>query len=119
MQENFEIRIREISKLKKGWNCGKGEPFQEKHIEVAALLALRYNKQYSLNVSGIPLEDGSIELVFGKDAYFLDLKILPSIDNVEVYFSKGIGKNKIEESWGTFTINQLDKIMDRFIKTAI
>ena len=37
MQENFELRIREIAKLKKGWSFGKGEPFNAEHVEVAAL----------------------------------------------------------------------------------
>ena len=46
MQENFEVRIREIAKLKKGWSFGKGEAFSEEHVEVAALLALRYYKKY-------------------------------------------------------------------------
>ena len=116
MEENFECRIREIAKLKKGWNFGSGDVFQEEHVEIAALLALRYFKKYSLNVTGTPNVDGSIDLTFAKDDIFLDIKILKNIKNVTVVYSHGIGKNKIEEMWGTVEISSLDNIMDKFIK---
>lgn len=115
MQENFEVRIREIAKLKKGWSFGKGEPFSAEHVEVAALVALRYYKKYALTVSGTPSEDGSIDLMFNIKDVFLDLIILPSITDVTVKYTHGIGSNKIEEMWGTVSISKLDEIMDKFI----
>ena len=113
MQENFEVRIREIAKLKKGWSFGKGEPFSAEHVEVAALVALRYYKKYALTVSGTPSEDGSIDLMFNIKDVFLDLIILPSITDVTVKYTHGIGSNKIEEMWGTVSISKLDDIMDK------
>ncbi|MDE7315888.1 MAG: hypothetical protein K2N11_09345 [Mucispirillum sp.] len=115
MQENFEVRIREIAKLKKGWSFGKGEAFSAEHVEIAALIALRYYKKYALTVSGTPSEDGSIDLMFNIKDVFLDLIILPSINDVTVKYTHGIGINKIEEMWGTVSISKLDNIMDKFI----
>lgn len=115
MQENFEVRIREIAKLKKGWSFGKGEAFSPEHVEIAALVALRYYKKYALTVSGTPSEDGSIDLMFNIKDVFLDLIILPSISDVTVKYTHGIGTNKIEEMWGTVSISKLDNIMDKFI----
>lgn len=118
MQENFEVRIREIAKLKKGWSFGKGEAFSEEHVEVAALLALRYYKKYALTVSGTPSEDGSIDLMFNIKDVFLDLIILPTITDVTVKYTHGIGSNKIEEMWGTVPISKLDDIMEKFIELS-
>ena len=86
MQENFELRIREIAKLKKGWSFGKGEPFNAEHVEVAALVALRYYKKYALTVSGTPSEDGTIDLMFNIKDVFIDLIILPSITDITVKY---------------------------------
>ncbi|MCX4361552.1 hypothetical protein [Mucispirillum schaedleri] len=118
MQENFELRIREIAKLKKGWSFGKGEPFNAEHVEVAALVALRYYKKYALTVSGTPSEDGTIDLMFNIKDVFIDLIILPSITDITVKYTHGIGNNKIEEMWGTVSISKLDDIMDKFIELS-
>ncbi len=118
MQENFEVRIREIAKLKKGWSFGKGEPFNAEHVEVAALVALRYYKKYALTVSGTPSEDGTIDLMFNIKDVFIDLIILPSITDINVKYTHGIGNNKIEEMWGTVSISKLDDIMDKFIELS-
>lgn len=118
MQENFEVRIREIAKLKKGWSFGKGDVFSAEHVEVAALIALRYYKKYSLTVSGTPSEDGSIDLMFNIKDVFIDLVILPSINEVKVKYTHGIGSDKIEEMWGTVPISKLDDIMDKFIELS-
>lgn len=115
MEENFECRIKEIAKLKKGWNFGKGEAFHEDHVEIACLLSLRYHKKYSLNVTGTPNVDGSIDLTFAIDDEFLDLKIMPNIKDITVVYSHGIGQDKIEEMWGTVDISTLDNIVEKFI----
>ncbi len=115
MQENFEARIREIAKLKKGWSFGKGEPFNEEHVEIAALLALRYYKKYALTVSGTPSVDGSISLMFNIKDIFIDIIILPTISEATVKYTKGIGDNKIEELWGTVPLNKLDDMMEEFV----
>ncbi len=114
MRENFELRIREFSKLKQGWNYGKGEPFSEVHIELAVQLAKRYFKSHGFSVSGTPKEDGSIDLTFNKNDHFIDVKILPNSHKVSVLYCKGIGKNRIEESWGTVDISKLDNIFEEF-----
>ncbi len=118
MQENFESRIREIAKLKKGWSFGSGEPFNEEHVEIAALLALRYYKKYSISVSGTPSVDGSINLMFNIKDVFLDIILLPTISEATVKYTKGIGNNKIEESWGTVQLSQLDTLMEEFINIS-
>ncbi len=118
MQENFEIRIREIAKLKKGWSFGQGEPFNEEHVEIAALLALRYYKKYALTVSGTPSVDGSINLMFNIGDIFLDVIILPTISEATIKYTHGIGKDKIEELWGTVPINKLDNIMEKFVNLS-
>ncbi len=118
MQENFESRIREIAKLKKGWSFGQGEPFQEEHVEIAALLALRYYKKYSLTVSGTPSIDGSINLMFNIKDIFIDIIVLPSISEATVKYTKGIGENKVEELWGTVQLSKLDDIMEEFINLS-
>lgn len=118
MQENFEVRIREISKLKKGWSFGQGEPFNEEHVEIAALLALRYYKKYAITVSGTPSVDGSIDLMFNIGDIFLDIIILPKISEATVKYTHGIGKDKIEELWGTVPLNKLDSIMEKFISLS-
>lgn len=115
MQENFETRIMEIAKLKKGWNFGKGEPFDEKHVAIAAQLAMRYYKKYSITVSGTPNEDGSIDLMFNIHDTFLDVKVLPSISEVNIKYSRGIGKDRTEEMWGIMNISKMDTIMDKFV----
>ena len=114
MQENFESRIREFSKLKKGWNCGKGEIFSERHIELAVQLAKRYFKAYGLSVSGTPREDGSIDLTFNKNDHFLDMIVFPNSPKVELTYCKGIGKDKVEELWGMVNISALDDIFFKF-----
>ena len=96
MQENFEVRIREIAKLKKGWSFGQGEPFNDEHVEIAALLALRYYKKYAITVSGTPSVDGSIYLTFNIKDIFLDIIVLPQISEATVKYTHGIGKNKID-----------------------
>lgn len=118
MQENFEIRIREIAKLKKGWSFGQGESFSEEHVEIAALLALRYYKKYALTVSGTPSIDGSINLTFNIRDIFLDVIILPTISEATVKYTHGIGENKTEELWGTVPISKLDNIMDKFVSLS-
>lgn len=118
MQENFEIRIREIAKLKKGWSFGQGESFNEEHVEIAALLAVRYYKKYALTVSGTPSVDGSINLTFNIRDIFLDVIILPTISEAVVKYINGIGENKTEESWGTVPIGKLDDIMEKFVSLS-
>lgn len=114
MQNNFEIRIREFHKLKKGWHFGKGKPFTAKHVDVAAAIALRYFNKFNLSVSGTPCIDGSIDLSFNKHDAFLDIKILPEIGNAAIKFSRGIGCKRTEEDWGTLTFAELDDIFDKF-----
>lgn len=116
MQNNFEIRIREFHKLKKGWHFGQGEPFSAEHVEVAARIALRYFNKLNLSVSGTPCIDGAIDLSFNKHDAFLDIKILPEIGNATVKFSRGIGFQRMEEDWGTIPFAQLDDIFDKFNK---
>ena len=114
MQENFELRIREFQKLKKGWNFGEGETFSKEHVEIAALIATRYHKRYNLTVSGTPCVEGSIELAFNKNDKFLDVRITPDIKNTLVRWSKGIGKNKIEGQWQPMPISKLDEVFSQF-----
>lgn len=114
MQENFELRIREFHKLKKGWHFGKGEPFSKEHVEIAALIAMRYFKKYNLSVSGTPIEDGAIELTFNKNDTFLDVKIPPELNSAQILYSKGIGKNRLAESWGEVPLSKLDDIFGQF-----
>ena len=116
MQENFELRIREFSKLKQGWNCGKGEIFSDRHIELSVQLAKRYFKIYGFSVSGTPREDGSIDLTFNKDDHFLDMIVFANSPEVELKYCKGIGRNKIEESWGLVNISKLDDTFSEFNK---
>ncbi len=49
---------------------------------------------------------------------FIDLIILPSITDINVKYTHGIGNNKIEEMWGTVSISKLDDIMDKFIELS-
>lgn len=114
MRENFELRIREFGKLKQGWNYGKGETFSDELIELAVQLAKRYFKAYGLSVSGAPKEDGSIDLMFNKSDHFMDITVSPGSSAVSLKYCKGIGKNKLEESWGTVEIAKLDDILSKF-----
>ena len=86
--------------------------------EIAALLALRYYKKYAITVSGTPSVDGSIDLMFNIGDIFLDIIILPKISEATVKYTHGIGKDKIEELWGTVPLNKLDSIMEKFISLS-
>ena len=46
---------------------------------------------------------------------FLDVIILPTISEATIKYTHGIGKDKIEELWGTVLINKLDNIMEKFV----
>ncbi len=46
MQENFEVRIREIAKLKKGWSFGKGEPFNATNAATSTCSALKIGRAH-------------------------------------------------------------------------
>lgn len=116
MQENFEIRIKEFQKLKRGWHFGKGEPFSKEHVEIAAKIAVRYFKKYNISVSGTPCLDGDIELAFNKNDTFLDVKIMREFGKASIKFSKGIGPEKTEENWENINIAKLDDVFEYFDK---
>lgn len=119
MQENFEIRIREFQKLKRGWHFGKGEPFSKEHVEIAAKIAMRYYKKYNISVSGTPCANGNIELAFNKNDMFLDVMVMPEIGNASVKFSKGINAQIMEEGWKNIAISQLDEVFEDFDKMRV
>lgn len=114
MRENFELRIREFEKLKKGWHFGEGQEFASEYVELAVQLANRYFKKYGFSVSGAPCQDGSIDLIFNKIDHFLDVKILPSKPEAVIRYCKGIGKNRVEEMWGVTDISNLDFMLETF-----
>lgn len=114
MKENFELRLREIKKLKQGWHFGIGETFSDDHIEIAVYLANKYYNKYKLSVSGIPNISGDIELTFSHSDKFLDIFLHSSMKEFVAKHSVGIGKKRHSENWGRFEINMIDDIMQKF-----